>query len=127
MEVPMLGVCQYCGKPSVCEGALCADHWEAARTARRDEAAARLTALRAEFRYYLPAGDLGVDFRDAGPWRSYDVDEVRAHTARDLLAEVSISEVDQDGGDLACYGFEDAPREVQDAILKAVGLTREEI
>ncbi len=63
--------------------------------------------------------NLGVDWQDAGPWRSFHLD-THGETKEELLANATISEVDQDGGELHCYGTEDCCAEVYDAVLKYV-------
>jgi len=58
--------------------------------------------------------ELGIDYRDCGPWRSY-----RFETSGDTLAELidngTIEEVDQDGGTLDCYSLQDSCGEVERA------------
>jgi len=63
--------------------------------------------------------DLGVSYQDAGPWRSYTLVS-SGDTLEELLNEASISEVDQDGGDLDCYSLADAPSEVETAALNCI-------
>ena len=69
-------------------------------------------------KYYIEE-DLGIDYRDAGPWRSYEL-TAGGDTQAELIEDATISETDQDGGELDCYGFEDASNEVQEAVLKLI-------
>jgi len=63
--------------------------------------------------------DLGVEYRDAGPWRSYHL-VARGNTESELLANASIAEIDQEGDDLDCYGIEDAPVAVEEAAYDVI-------
>lgn len=110
----------HCGEPTV-NGTrtLCGPHTDELRLQNRREAEERIAALRARFRYFIPNGDLGVEFRDAGAWRSYEIADAFGDTAAEFLSQLTVSEVDQDGGELASYGFEDAPSAVREAILAA--------
>ena len=64
--------------------------------------------------FYLDE-ELDVEYRDNGHWRSYHIDG-QGTTMLELLADVTISEEDQDGGEIACYGLEDCESlEVHDA------------
>lgn len=58
--------------------------------------------------------ELGVEYRDAGPWRSYEL-TAEGSTYLELLDDATIAEIDQDGGELAVYGLDDAPNEVIEA------------
>ena len=60
---------------------------------------------------YIDNLDVGVDFADEGPWRSWYL-TTEGSTLKECLDNASIAEVDQDGGDLDCYGIDDAPSEV---------------
>jgi hypothetical protein len=44
-------------------------------------------------------------------------------TIIEFLDSITISDIDQDGGDHSCYGFDDAPLRIQNAILRSVDLT----
>lgn len=68
---------------------------------------------------YRISGELGIDFQDEGRWRSYELDAY-GDTFEDLLDSAHISEVDQDGGVIDCYGIDDVPNnEIYDAVIKA--------
>jgi hypothetical protein len=68
-----------------------------------------------KYKYELE-GDLGISYQDEGPWRSYDVTEGYGNTEAEFLENINIAEIDQDGGELTCYGYEDAPGSVQKVI-----------
>lgn len=68
--------------------------------------------------------DLGIDWADVGPWRSYEVSNAEGSNLEEMLASAQISEIDQDGGDLNNYGIEKAGREVANSVEE---LCREEI
>jgi hypothetical protein len=62
---------------------------------------------------------LPVDFADEGQWRSWELDTQGASMA-ELIANATIAEIDQDGGELNCYGLEDASNEVANAAMTAI-------
>lgn len=64
---------------------------------------------------YQIEGDLGISYQDAGPWRSYEA-EGAGDTIESFLDSLTIIEIDQDGGELNCYGYNDAPNAVQNVI-----------
>lgn len=61
--------------------------------------------------------DVGISYQDEGPWRSYQL-TASGDSLEELLADASISEIDQDGGDLDHYPLEDATNEIQDEATK---------
>lgn len=63
--------------------------------------------------------DLGIMYQDEGPWRSYEL-VTSGSTKEELLEDATISEVDQDGGELACYSFDDAGNQVSEAVLREI-------
>lgn len=54
--------------------------------------------------------DLGIDYADEGAWRSYEM-TTHGDSLAELLENVTIAEIDQDGGELDCYGLGDASNE----------------
>jgi hypothetical protein len=64
--------------------------------------------------------DLGIDYCDEGPWRSYQL-ETYGNSLDECLKNAGIEEVDQDGGSLRFYDLEDGSNEV---IEKATGIIR---
>jgi hypothetical protein len=60
--------------------------------------------------------DTGVDFCDAGVWRSYQVSGY-GDTASELYQSLTISEVDQDGGELDTYNLAEAREDVIEAAM----------
>lgn len=48
--------------------------------------------------------ELGIEYQDAGPWRSYHL-YASGDSIQELIEDSSISEIDQDGGELDCYGI----------------------
>lgn len=63
--------------------------------------------------------DLGVDYQDAGPWRSYSLDTY-GETFEEMMYNATISEVDQDGGELRCYGIDRAYSKVFEAVVREI-------
>lgn len=63
--------------------------------------------------------DLGIDFADAGPWRSYQL-ETSGDTFTELVQNATVSEIDQDGGTLFAYGIDEAPSQVEAACLRMI-------
>ena len=63
--------------------------------------------------------DLEVDYQDAGPWRCYSFYS-QGNTIEDLVINGVISEIDQDGGELDCYGLDDAPNDVIEAAIQLI-------
>jgi hypothetical protein len=59
---------------------------------------------------------LGDDSDERG-WYCYDLTS-DGSTLEELVENAVIGEVDQDGGDLDCYGLEDAPNAIQDAAMR---------
>lgn len=49
--------------------------------------------------------ELPIEYADSGAWRSYTLDAA-GDTLEELLKDATISEIDQDGGTLNCYGIE---------------------
>lgn len=68
---------------------------------------------------HIEGVDLGIEWQDAGPWRNY---EIQAHgsTYAELIEDATISEIDQDGGELNCYGINDASTSVALAAQKVI-------
>ncbi len=58
--------------------------------------------------------DLGINYQDEPPWRSYQLTTL-GDGITELIEEACISEVDQEGGDLACYGLNEASDDVREA------------
>lgn len=54
--------------------------------------------------------DLGIQYQDIPPWRSYEV-SAEGNTLEELLDECYISEIDQDGGELNTYHFTNGSNE----------------
>ncbi len=76
---------------------------------------------------FIQDGDLGISYQDEGPWRSYEVVDCCGETPQDAVENLTVSEIDQDGGELDCYGFDDAPYEVQNKILKLMCVSWEQL
>lgn len=55
--------------------------------------------------------NLEIDYRDVPPWRSFEV-SARGNSVSEMLVDATISEIDQDGGEIRSYGLEDASNEV---------------
>ena len=63
--------------------------------------------------------DTEVEWCDDGPWRNYQL-EASGDTLEQVLKSAQITEIDQDGGDLATYGLEEAPQDVELAGKKII-------
>lgn len=63
----------------------------------------------------IDISDLGVEYRDCGPWRSYGLETYGA-TFEELWDNAVVYETDQDGGELDCYGAGEAPHDVYKAV-----------
>jgi len=70
-------------------------------------------------RKYDISMDTGVEFADAGRWRSFELCAI-GDNARDLIESATIAEIDQDGGDLNHYALEDASNEVIEAAMQMI-------
>ena len=70
----------------------------------------------------IEINDIGIDYRDSGPWRYYSL-ITAGDTLSELMNNAVISEVDQDGGELNSYGLDNASNEIQDKVLEL--LTKE--
>jgi hypothetical protein len=68
-------------------------------------------------KYSVVEEDIGVNYQDCGPWRSYGVDSF-GNSLEELMENATVFEVDQDGGELNCYGIDDCPtQEVYNAVI----------
>jgi len=65
--------------------------------------------------------DLGIEYRDCGKWRSYQL-TAQGNTIEELIESATISEVDQDGGEITCYDIGEGSEacEVAEALLRKV-------
>jgi hypothetical protein len=107
---------------------LCNKHTDELRQRAQAERVARQRALAAEYKYYIPRGEIsGVEFADEGQWRSYEVDQVLSNSLSEAVEDLTISEVDQDGGEITCYGFVDAPYDVQTAVATLLNETLDNV
>ncbi len=70
---------------------------------------------------YEMNGDVGVEYENEGQWRSYDI-EAYGDTEEEFFNNATISEVDQDGGEITCYGLDRATSAVIRAVYAYVGL-----
>lgn len=62
---------------------------------------------------------LGIMYQDEGPWRSYEL-VASGTTLEELIEDATISEVDQDGGELACYGLDNCGGEIERVAVKII-------
>jgi len=60
--------------------------------------------------------ELGVNFADAGVWRSYHL-ETSGDSFNEMVQNATVSEVDQDGGTIDAYSISDAVSQVEAAAL----------
>ena len=68
---------------------------------------------------YFEFEDLEIEYRDSEQWRSYSF-SCSGNSLGSCLSDVTVSETDQDGGELGCYGFDEASSEAQEKIVKAI-------
>lgn len=123
----IVGMKCHCGKDAVnVTGDLCDEHLAEFKKQQEKKRWDDLATAKYLHRYYMPDSDLETEWRDAGPWRSYHVSECAAETLKEFFEELTISEIDQDGGDLDVYGYADAPRAVQLEILGMMGIDKKD-
>jgi hypothetical protein len=70
-------------------------------------------------KYTIDCLDLEIEWRDLGRWRSYSL-SAHGDTLDELVESATISEVDQDGGELRCYGLGEADNEVFRVACKTI-------
>ncbi len=102
--------CVHCKAKSVNFGGdLCGYHLDELVAFNRKEQEERVKTIRTTH-YYIPDNtDIGEGDRNA-----YDA---LGKTVKEFIDNLTISEVDQDGGDVDTIGFWDAPSDVQNTIL----------
>lgn len=105
---------------------LCNKHTDKLRKVSRLIERLRVVENKIRHKYYMEDDYLGVDYQDAGPWRSYHVSDAIGDSIKGVIEQLTVAEVDQDGGELDCYGFDDSPCEVQTEILRTLGITDQE-
>lgn len=66
-------------------------------------------------KYYIEE-DLGISYQDSGPWRSYSI-SAGGDNIDELMEDVTISETDQNGGELDCYGLDAASNDVYEIVV----------
>lgn len=65
--------------------------------------------------------DMGIDYRDAGPWRNYEL-TTQGDTMEECIREGVIAEVDQDGEVLDTHGIETASRELMERAFEMISI-----
>lgn len=74
--------------------------------------------------------ELGVDWCDEGPWRSFRL-SAAGNTPMELIDDAVVEAVDQDGGTIDCYGIGEYSSEVEAASLREIsavtGLPQEDL
>lgn len=50
-------------------------------------------------KYQIDCQPMDVEFRDSGPWRSYEL-HAEGDTLDELIESAQVSEIDQDGGEI---------------------------
>lgn len=61
--------------------------------------------------------DIGIDYADAGQWRSYGF-ETFGMNKKELLDNCTVFETDQDGGELNSYSLDKASNPVYDQVKR---------
>lgn len=69
--------------------------------------------------YSIECTDLGVEYRDEGPWRSYEL-YTQGPSLYYLVMNAEIVEIDQDGGELNTYPMHAATTEVEKAAYMVI-------
>ncbi len=69
---------------------------------------------------------LEVEYQDEGPWRSFDL-KAEGNSYEQILDDAAIFEIDQDGGELRCYGLSEASEEVRAAAMKVIEGMKDQI
>jgi len=72
-------------------------------------------------KYYIDK-ELGIDWQDAGPWRSFHL-TASGCSEKELVEDATIAEIDQDGGELDCYGLDDCGTEVYETVMDLINET----
>jgi len=121
-----MGYCKHCKKPANNVGNdLCNDHIDALRKEIREKEQLRIAEIK-KTHFYIPDGtDVGEG--DGYVFTSFQVNDAIGVTIEEFLESVTISEIDQDGGDVDCLNFWDAPTDVQDIILDLAGIKWDDI
>ena len=63
--------------------------------------------------------EIGIDFADAGPWRSYHL-ETSGDSFNEMVENATVSEVDQDGGTIDAYSLGDASSQIEIECLRMI-------
>lgn len=63
--------------------------------------------------------ELGISYQDIGPWRSYHFN-TSGDSLQELIDNAVVSEIDQDGGELDCYGIHDGTYELGSLCLELI-------
>lgn len=66
-------------------------------------------------KYNISYCDLGVPFQDSGAFRSYEL-SASGDSLGELIEDATISEIDQDGGELNTYGYAECSTNVLSAV-----------
>lgn len=63
--------------------------------------------------------EVGIDFADAGQWRSYHL-ETSGDSFNEMVQNATVSEIDQDGGTIDAYELGNAPSQVEMRCLSMI-------
>lgn len=126
VSVPTKQPCMHCTEPMFnTYSRLCSAHLDMLIELQRQQHEIVLEIEKIRHKYIIFDGPLPIDYEDCGRWRSYEVQDACGETEEEFLNNVSISEIDQDGGEIRTYGYDDAGSAVQNCIDKLAGLKRE--
>lgn len=118
--------CRVCGLPSN-NGAYCTPHIDSLREATIRKRADWLATMQATYKYFIP-DDTVFGEGDREYFTNYTVSGAQGNTIKEFLDGVTVSETDQDGGEVGdVCGFDEASGKLQLAILRYVGLTWEDV
>lgn len=70
-------------------------------------------------KYNIEYADIGYDHRDSGPWRSKEL-STAGDDLQELLNNVAVSSIDQDGGELDTVGYEDLSQQDKRAVDRII-------
>jgi len=111
--------CMHCDqKPVNFTDTLCHDHMDIYCKARKMIEQGELQIKRIENVYYIPE-DYEMDtISDETGWYALRVNEGVGQTETEFINNVSVSEIDQDGGERTTYGWDESSGELQESLLQ---------
>lgn len=84
-----------------------------------DEVKAKRTEFKSKYKCIISTEEMGIDYADSGRWRSYELD-THGNSMDECEENASVSETDQDGGEIDIYSLKDASSEVFDRAIEMI-------